>query len=699
MFAIRKTPRVAPVLSFMIFINGGPALADPVEPGEGPIIVEAEEEGPERAYGRTGATTRVDLTSRGGRYRGMGDLLEGETSVRINRYGGRGAYNTLSLRGSNPNQTNLYIDGIPITGAATGEVNLADWNPAGFGSLEIYRSGDYGAATVGGSVNLVTKKGDVDCSHTRIKALGGYYRTAGLGVDSCGSPGEETSNLYYNIQTRAEVSRQDYSFYNDNGTPVLNSLDDYIDKRQNAGYREIFNTLNLGAELGDTTLGLLVDSAYRNHGLPGPASGQTEKTERFLRRHTIGLTSDTKGLIFDEFRLGAKLYYSDSRTEFFDPRQEFSFNQPNSRTAGQTSGAILEPTIYLLDWYQTLRIYTALARETYRQDRRDKVNRYLETLPVRFRNQGIFRLTDEISFWDERIIFTPSGEYRRIRDRFNEEKKYTTLKEFLDSANQNPVREFGNYRMSARVVFYQADSFQVYMLGGWSTGKRAPLFIELFGDRGAIIGNPNLLPESSETLEGGLGLKMENGTLDGQTELTIFKRAIKDMILFIPNSQFTLRPENLDAAMIQGAEWNNRFELFESLRLKINYTYTRAINRSEVSYLNGNYLPLRPLHELQSGLTYFNPEWEVGAEAVFVGATFRDRTNEAANYVPSRWVYNFFISYQFGETLPEQTKGRRGHKRWNVNLDIKNILDTRVSDVNGYPLPGRSAYASAAYTF
>lgn len=463
-----------------------------------PIIIEAKADPDDQASGKTGASTIIDLSAETAGHRSMGEILEREASVHVNRYGGRGAYNTLSVRGSNANQSNLYINGIPITNAVNGEVNLSDWNPDGFKSIEIYRSGDYAAASVGGSVNMVTHKGGEDCQHLRLKGMVGSYKTAGAGVDACG--GEE---FYYSIQARGEVSDQDYLFHNENGTPLINRFDDFEDVRDNAWYREIFNTMHLGTQLGNTELGLLVDSAYRNHGVPGPAPRQTQKTERHLLRHTLGLTTDSKGLLWEQFRLASRLYYSEARTKFFDPRQEFSSNQPNSQSQLQKYGLILEPTIYLLDWYQTLRFYMTLGRESYRQDRRDKVDRYLETLPVRFRNQTILRLTDEIAFWGERIVFTPSGEYQRIHDRFNDPDQYINIASILNGDHKRPAVEISNYRLGLKLIAYQSKPLQFYFLGSAATGSRAPLFIELFGDRGSIVGNPDLSPENSETIEGG----------------------------------------------------------------------------------------------------------------------------------------------------------------------------------------------------
>ena len=718
----------------------------------GPIVIEAEREAEALEASKTGASTVVDLDERRASAESVADVLERETSVRVRRYGGRGYLSTLSIRGSNPNQVNVFIDGIPVSNAVTGEVNLEDYNLDGMSRLEVYRSGDYGGSPIGGSLNLVTRKGGKVKEGVRVKALGGSHRTAGAGGDVFGG-----DRLRYNVSAKTEVSDQNYTFHNDNGTPILNDQDDFDDRRKNAQYRNYFGTFNLSGHIGNTEIFLLNDGAWRKHGVPGPVPTQTEKTERHVQRNTTGLGTDTKGLYFDWLRLKSRTYYTENRQQFFDPRQEFSFNQPNSRSRLIQKGFHLSPTLYLFDWFQTIRIYAAVDFERYREEDRDRFDDLIERLPPKSREQQTLRMEDEIAFLDERIIFTPSAEYKRYLDWFEEKRDLSDvgatvsrIRNFgqeLESRAERAVYEpeqvaeeppprifdtdftetdFWNYRVGSRLVLWRQKrskpkrgpesepertpdtpegttpnaartaseplSGQWFLRGSYGTGRRVPLFVELFGERGSIIGNPDLRPERAETYELGTGLALRWRDFKGELELGGFRRDVRDMILFVPNSQFTLRPENIDAAKIRGAELGGRITAFDRVKLHGNYTYQRAINDSDVESLRGNYLPLRPLHELHSGLSLFNDTWEGGFEAIYVGAVFRDRTNQLPGYVEPRWIYNFHLRWSvYGK--------EREDREWLIALEIKNIQNRRITDTVGYPLPGRQAYLSMSYRF
>ncbi len=164
------------------------------------------------------------------------------------------------------------------------------------------------------------------------------------------------------------------------------------------------------------------------------------------------------------------------------------------------------------------------------------------------------------------------------------------------------------------------------------------------------------------------------------------------MILFVPNSQFTLRPENVDAARIRGAELSGRVQAFDAVKVFGNYTYQRAINDSDVESLRGKYLPLRPLHEFSGGLALYNDHWESGIEGIYVGAVFRDRTNELPGWVAPRWLYNYYIRWSLYGSHDKD-------RELLVGLEIKNIQNRRVTDIVGYPLPGRAAYVTLSYKF
>jgi len=54
------------------------------------------------------------------------ELLSRTAAVRVQQYGGLGAFATVSLRGAPPSQLSVYLDGVPLTSAAGTIVNFSD---------------------------------------------------------------------------------------------------------------------------------------------------------------------------------------------------------------------------------------------------------------------------------------------------------------------------------------------------------------------------------------------------------------------------------------------------------------------------------------------------------------------------------------------------------------------------------------------
>jgi iron complex outermembrane recepter protein len=124
---------------------------------------------------------------------------------------------------------------------------------------------------------------------------------------------------------------------------------------------------------------------------------------------------------------------------------------------------------------------------------------------------------------------------------------------------------------------------------------------------------------------------------------------------------------------------------YQNYKLESNYTYQKAINNSEVAYLNGKYLPLRPLHEWHNALSYNFHSFEIGLDTIFIGAVFKDRANEYQNYQASRYLHSIFFSHYFLKSEDQSLS---------INFEVRNIFDKRAEDIVGYPLPGRIYYAT-----
>ena len=74
-------------------------------------------------------------------------------------YGPFGAETNYGIRGSSSQQTLVLLDGIPISAASNGVVDLGTFSTNGVSRIEIVESGGstlYGANAVGGIINIIT---------------------------------------------------------------------------------------------------------------------------------------------------------------------------------------------------------------------------------------------------------------------------------------------------------------------------------------------------------------------------------------------------------------------------------------------------------------------------------------------------------------------------------------------------------------
>ena len=134
-----------------------------------PVEVEAALE---RAR-RRAPTAFVTTLSTHREARAVGSLAEAlveAAGVRVTQYGGMGAFSTMSLRGAPPGHVTVLLDGVPLTSAASGVVDLADVPAASVEAIELYRGAapvSFASPTPGGLVNLVTR-GDHDVRSVRV---------------------------------------------------------------------------------------------------------------------------------------------------------------------------------------------------------------------------------------------------------------------------------------------------------------------------------------------------------------------------------------------------------------------------------------------------------------------------------------------------------------------------------------------------
>src|SRR5215475_6065988 len=117
-------------------------------------------------------------------YETVEDVLRTVPGVDVRRAGGIGKLSNISIRGANPNQVQVLVDGVRVKSPTTGQADLSDIAPDLIDRIEVIRGPQstlYGADAIGGVVNIITKKGKGPFSATAEGGAGNYDTYTGRG--------------------------------------------------------------------------------------------------------------------------------------------------------------------------------------------------------------------------------------------------------------------------------------------------------------------------------------------------------------------------------------------------------------------------------------------------------------------------------------------------------------------------------------
>ena len=115
-----------------------------------------------------------------------------------------------------------------------------------------------------------------------------------------------------------------------------------------------------------------------------------------------------------------------------------------------------------------------------------------------------------------------------------------------------------------------------------------------------------------------------------------------------------------------------------------NYTYQDAQNTSDIPFLKGNRLPGIPESELFLRLELSNRWAKLFYDYNYLSDNYLNTAN--SRKVDDRRIHNAGIS-----VYPA--------KFATLTFEVKNIGDEPVSDVLGFPLPGRSYFGTVLFEF
>lgn len=585
------------------------------------------------------------------------ELLERAAGVEVRRQGGLGSFSTLSIRGSTAEQVQVYLDGVPLNQAMGGGVDLGRLPAGGIESVEIYRGAvpaRLGGNSLGGVVQLRTR-GAAQRPQFRFQGMAGSF---GTWQASGTASGPWRGGNYLGL-VEGTASRNDFSFLDDNGTPY-NPADDEWTRRRNSDFFGLRALLKAERPWGKARLQAHNTLDLKHQGIPGIGNFQAEKVRFDTWQDIAEVALSGPAGAAAGYRLAA--WHLLQLDEYKDLLGEVGTGL--QRTGNTTRSAGTQAELHLLAGQQVLA--TVFARGSREVFSPEDLLRSAAALGANRRHNLLLGGEGEVEVGDGRGVVVVGGQTQFIAD-----------------ARAAPVRPVvsGAGRTNTQVLSGGRLGGQWRLGGGWALQghigryQRPPSFYELFGDRGAVIGNTELRSETGVHGDAGVVCRPAAGRLR-LLEVAAYRKQIDELIRFVQNSQQVSRPHNIGRAVIQGIEARAALRAHR-VDLSGNYVYQQAINRSAFPFERGRELPNAPRHALNLRAALNAGGGELYYELSCESRHFLDRAN--LRPVARRTLHTLGGALRRGGGLE-------------LAAEIRNLTGNQVADLWGYPLPGRAFF-------
>lgn len=617
------------------------APEDPLE-GEEPIVLDpvevigerepVEDRLPTQDRTPTGFGTTLLRDRFPGERIDTSDLLLQAPGVTVRR---NAAGSTFSIRGASPDQTLVLLDGIRLSPAAGGGLDLRTIPVELLEDVTILRGNEgarYGAGALGGVALLRTRRVG---GPARLQLSAGSFGTWSFhGIGSADSPG-----LHGLAALSLDRTAGDYPADFD---PTPSAGSSVLRRERVSNNDSLHGALLLkgGVRVEDLRIHGLAQGSLGERGLPGTL--YFRDTQRHAEQHFVAAVGAEPWSPRDVSLSGALTYRRDAH-KVWGAGAPSVISQPHlpddsdpwqvEQAVEATASVELAPAAFTL-----VRIDASAGGEWLRSPYHGTPERERFSLA----------LSDEL-FLGASVLLAPAVRYDRIGD-------FDGLSPKLGLS----VRPLGFLEIRGNV----GASF------------RAPSLSELYLSLGPTRPNPDLRPERGGMVDGGLIFRSDRLT----AQVSAFYGRTSDLISYEIVSGGTNKPFNFMDAEVVGGEAEATFRLLPWLSLSGGYGLARTRNLLDDPRFTGKELPYRPSQRLSSRISAGTEAWEGFAEGHHQSKQWVNRSNSA--FLP-------------GQTWFRLGAGRRlTTAPWEIwaSAQADNLLDATLVDQLGFPKPGRAFF-------
>ncbi len=601
--------------------------------------------------------------------------------------GGLGAYQSVSVRGASPGHTAVLIDGVPLAKLAAVTVDLGRFPLDAFDEVRFYRGAvpiELGGAGVGGAVNLVTRLG---------RGPHGERISASLGMGSYAARhfrahyGDQHGELLSSTTVGYQGATGDYSYFDDNGT-LLNPRDDGYRTRANNGFDQADAATRWATRTRPLTAGLRV--AYKREGLPGSTAAPAPTAKLRTFDGIFDVAGETSAGDWTGHQLGYALLELQNLT---DRMGELGLG--DAERSYTTFSLGVSST-----WHRPIRAHRlALGAEVRGDTFTDHDDRTGAEAVTGTRAGGAVTAAIDLVLAPQ-LVVTPAMRFEALRS----EPTPVSVGPMAGVA----VPSRWDVVPSPRLTALFSVTPDLAIKGSAGLYARLPTLLEVFGNRGFILGNPELKAERGPSSDLGLVWAPARAQAEGKidrilVQADVFANRAHDTIALVTYAGYVTKAANIGDTQAYGAELIASARLEQTLSVTASYTRLVTEQMSRDVSVDGKPVPRRPGHVLYTRAD--------------VERRLLDRT--CSLWVDAAYQAESFLDpASLGRTPRRLLVGTGGRleiiPHLGLALAVANVADRRIAylpldsgarasptpltDVSGFPLPGRSFYLSVDWT-
>jgi outer membrane cobalamin receptor len=538
----------------------------------------------------------------------------------------------LMLRGFTSKQVLVLVDGRPVNLPYYGDLDLSSLPVSNISKIKVIKgpaASLYGANTMGGVVNIVTKR-------TNQRKTGDLLLSYG---------DAETWNSVLNFGSRIE--KLDFWFSaGKSRSDGFNLSDDFEAGRwEDGNLRENsdYDRFNLDGKLNyklssETDLSLSLGYFDAEKGLPGGVNEELPRYWRFVewRRRYFDLAGES--YFGPSWYVKAKLYYDGCKNRLIDYDSTYIYENRNYDSI-HDSWDLGTSLLFKKDW---------------KEDNQT-------TWGINLRQDGIDKRMD---------INEPWLTHKTVTTSLFAQQQLELLKRIsLDLGfawnvlSSDEVDTKNSFDPSFGMWFTIAGPLRLRLSASQAT--RFPTLRHLYGTE---AGNPDLKPERALKLEAGFEFDVTNNL---HSRIDFFRNNVKDLV---DRKGRGYQYINLDRVILQGIEVGIDGKIKERLVFNVDYTYLDAYE-DETEY----WLPYRPDHKIDYGISYtLKFDLSVYTSGQYVSR--RVTPHPESEIMPHYFVTNLKFSQKLFD-------------RFHPFIEVKNLLDENYEEEKDFPMPGRTFLA------